>query len=152
MKQGGLRAALAARISRAVVRLPKLGGLGVLVPGGFVVTAAHCIGWTSAGPMALGDYYREPIVTADGQELVVAPLAVEPVSDLAVLGAMDEQEFRHEVDAFKAFCETTPPVPLAMDELVTFVSHRAYVFTHDQGVIEATVQLNGPAVSSMAAQ
>jgi hypothetical protein len=31
------------RVENATVRLSDLGGLGVLVPGGFIATATHCI-------------------------------------------------------------------------------------------------------------
>jgi len=106
------------RITRAIVHLPRLGGQGVLVPGGLVVTAAHCIGRTAEGGMALGDYYIEEIVVADGRRLMASPLAVEPVSDLAELGAVDSQELGEEADAFEDFCSNTKPVRLATDELV----------------------------------
>ena len=78
------------------------------------MTAAHCLGWTAEGWMALGDNrFRETIITAAGQSLVAQPCAVEPVSDLAVLGAVDGQEFADEADAFEDFCATTKPVRLA---------------------------------------
>jgi hypothetical protein len=43
-----------ARTRAATVQLPTKGGQGVLVPGGFVLTAAHCIDWSLDGGMALG--------------------------------------------------------------------------------------------------
>jgi S1-C subfamily serine protease len=133
-----LRAAVAARVAAAVVRLPRKGGQGVVVPGGFVVTAAHCIEWTAEGGMAAAlpdDYFVEEIVAADGRSLRVQPLAVEPVSDLAVLGALDEEHFPEQADAFEDFCGTTEPVRLVTNEVDCFVRFAAYVFTHNKGII-----------------
>jgi hypothetical protein len=132
--------AVAARIARAVVRIPRRGGRGIVVPGGFVVTAAHCIGWSAEGGMALGDYSREEIVSADGRSLTVQPLAVEPVSDLAVLGALDGQVFPEAADAFEDFCDTTEPVWLAIDDFELFVPLAAYLFTHNKGMIPVRIQ------------
>ena len=142
MKPASLQVTVAERIARAVVRLPRLIGQGVLVPGGFIVTAARCIGWTAEDSLMLGGCLPEPIITADGRKIVAAPLAVEPVADLAVLGAMDHQAFSSEAAAFEAFCEATPPVRLAIDTLKAFVPLPASVFTHARGVIiPATVRL-----------
>jgi S1-C subfamily serine protease len=140
MKPAGLQVTVAERVARAVVRLPRLIGQGVLVPGGFIVTAARCIGWTADDSMMLGGL-PEPVITADGRKIVAAPLAVEPVADLAVLGAMDDQAFSREAAAFAAFCDATPPVRLAIDTLKAFVPLPANVLTHDRGVIvPATVR------------
>ena len=66
-----LRPTVATQVAQAIVRLPRLGGQGVVVPGGFIVTAAHCRGRTTEGWMALGDNrFRETIITAAGQSLV----------------------------------------------------------------------------------
>lgn len=134
-RKNSLRPSVADRIARAIVRISRLGGHGVVVPGGFVVTAAHCIGWTAEGWMALGDHYTEEIVVADGRNLKVRPLALEPVSDLAVLGAIDEQEFPKERDAWDSFCEATEPVPLALDEFRVGIPRDAFLFTHNKGMI-----------------
>jgi S1-C subfamily serine protease len=102
--------------------------------------------------MALGDYYSEQIVTTDGRQLTVQPLAVEPVSDVAVLGAVDAQasgEFAAAADAFEGFCSTTEPVRLAIDELDLFVPIAAYVFTHDRGAIPARVSQTGPGAATL---
>lgn len=89
----------------------KSDGQGVLIPGGFVLTAAHCINWKGTGAMALGDYFIEEIRTSR-DVLKCAPLAVEPVSDIAVLGCLDGQEFYDEADAFEEFCEHVQAVPI----------------------------------------
>ena len=42
-------------VEKATVRLTGKGGQGVLVPGGLIVTAAHCVNWYLEGGMAMGD-------------------------------------------------------------------------------------------------
>ena len=74
-----------AKVAKATVRLTRSGGQGVLVCGNVILTAAHCIGFNLEGGMVLGDFYIEDIETAQGM-LKVGPLAVEPISDIAVLG------------------------------------------------------------------
>ncbi len=105
--------------------------------------------------MALGDYYCEEIVAADGRNLMVQPLAVEPVSDLAVLGAVDGQasaEFAKAADAFDDFCGTTEPVRLAIDELELFVPLVAYAFTHNKGVIQVRAMQCAPEAATLGIQ
>ena len=46
--------------------------------------------------------------------LHVAPLALDPVSDIAVLGALDNQEFWEQVLAYQAWCEAVTPANLAI--------------------------------------
>ncbi len=79
------------RIAAATVRLPELGGQGVLIPGGFILTAAHCIEWTETGAMVLGDYFFHKVETSDGKEFRGAVCAVEPVADIAVITEPDGQ-------------------------------------------------------------
>lgn len=46
-------------VANATVRISGLVGQGVLVPGGFILTATHCIQWNGEGGWALGDYFVE---------------------------------------------------------------------------------------------
>lgn len=78
-----------ARIEQATVQLPKRGGRGVLVAGGYILTAAHCVGWSHEGGMALGDHYLEEVRTRDGRAFRLEVAAVEPVADVAVLAEPD---------------------------------------------------------------
>lgn len=107
-----LNAKTTAKIERAIVRLTKQDGRGVLVPGGLILTAAHCIKWNGTGGMTLGDFFIEDIETSDGRKLKATPLAVEVISDIAILGALDGWEFANEADEFATFCQSTSPVPL----------------------------------------
>lgn len=104
-------AAFKARVMKATVRLDKLGGQGVLVPGRFILTAAHCIKWNGEGAMALGDRFIETITTKDGTHLRVEVLMAEPVADIAVLGPLDGQEAPEDCEAFEQWCENTQCVP-----------------------------------------
>jgi len=120
-------------VEKAIVSLldekAKDKGRGVLVGGNIIVTAAHCIDFECNGYMVLGKYYIEEIRTVLG-ELKVTPLAVEPVSDIAVLGSLDGQEFYDESVAFDDFCEKTKPVPLYLGELELFREYPVYIYNH----------------------
>lgn len=116
-------------VAEATVQLPKLGGLGVLVPGNLILTAAHCISWESSGGMMLGDFYIEDVECRE-HRVKVRPLAVEPVSDIAVLGGLDNQEFNQEATAFDAFCENTKPISICT-EVPLDVEFRVYFLTHE---------------------
>ena len=97
-------------VELATVTILKEGGRGVLVGNGFILTAAHCISFNIEGGMASGDFYIEDIEGADGQKFKVRPLAVEPVADIAVLGALDDQSFDRDMTGpFDKFCEKTKP-------------------------------------------
>ncbi len=87
-------------------------GQGVLVPGGLILTAAHCVDWDHEGAMVLREDLTQEIKTAKDKALVVAPYAVEPVRDIAVFGAPDIQLFWDQYQAFDEFCESTIPVPV----------------------------------------
>jgi hypothetical protein len=96
----------------AVVQIPSSGGRGVLV-GEIILTAAHCVTFSTNGEMVLGDFFIEEIETRRGRRLKVRPLAVEPVADIAALGCLDDQQFYEEVEAFEDFCHATTPMPIA---------------------------------------
>ena len=118
------------RVEKATVQLTKRGGQGVLVPGGFILTAAHCIDWSSDGAMVLGDHYVEPFTTKSGTSPIASPLAVEPVTDLAALGAVDNQESYDECEKFEEFCEDTPPVPVANQPRERGDEFPIYILSH----------------------
>lgn len=94
-----------------VVQVPLKGGVGVLV-GDVILTAAHCVDYGEVGAMAMGNTQIADVETCQGC-LKAGVLAVEPVSDIAVLGALDEQEWPQEAEDFQRFCTTTQPVVLA---------------------------------------
>ena len=86
-------------------------GQCVLVEGGLIITAGHCVDWDCTGGMAMGEFYLSKIRTGSG-DLIASTLAVEPVSDIAVLGAPDDQDMPDEFLAFDEFVEGIPAVTL----------------------------------------
>lgn len=100
------------RVAAATVRIPANGGRAILVSGGYILTAAHCITWDHRGGMVLGDWYVEEIETAKGAKIRVQVHAVEPVADLAVLGEPDNQSLSDDWLAFLDFLSMTWAVPL----------------------------------------
>jgi len=126
-------------VEKATVVLLRKGrrrGQGVLVNGNLIVTAAHCVTFSIKGGMALRDYYIEEIKTKDGAVLKVRPIAIEPLSDIAVLGGLDDQEFPEEVVAFEDFCEHTKGVPLFKGTWMFEESFKVYVYTHEGNWLE----------------
>ena len=126
-------------IEKATVTFKKLGGRGVLAEGNLIITAAHCIEFeTKGGIMALGEYFIEPIKTSHGY-LIVSPIAVEPLNDIAVLGPIDEQEMPKEVEKFKLFCEAVNPVIISRREFDLFEQIPVFIFNHHNAWVKGTV-------------
>lgn len=119
-----------ARIQAATVRLPSMGGQGVLVQGSFVLTAAHCVTWNGTGGMALGDYMLEKVKTADGTEFRMQLVAVEPSADIAVLAPADDGELPKDWEACTNWIESIEPVLLHTRPLGYQRAVPAFVFTH----------------------
>jgi hypothetical protein len=122
------------RVVSATVHLGK-GGQGVLVTGGFILTAAHCITWNGEGGMALGDRFIEEVTTRTGARFQVQTYLAEPVSDIAVLGPPDDDAGEN-AEKFEEWCEATAAVPLASRVLANRLlrricdSLRVEVLTH----------------------
>ena len=128
-------------IEAATVRLPDMGGQAVSVTGGLILTACHCVKWNGESGMALGDDIVMEIETRQGERLRVTPLAVKPVADIAVLGALDNQVFSKDALAFEDWCERTGGVCVAQDDYPLFEEHPVYVLTHTGPWICGAVQL-----------
>jgi Trypsin-like peptidase domain len=124
------------------------GGRGFLVPGQLVLTAAHCVTYSAEGEMALGDDFIEVLQTPQG-ELKVRTAAVEPVADIAVLGALDAQSFGEEEEAFTTWCMQTPAIPLCMQELPIREPFPVYIYTHRGQWIEARATIIRGGVASV---
>jgi len=118
------------RVERATVWLPDRLGQGVLVPGGFILTAVHClnscdiINTVSEGPLP------HRVETYDGRSLTLDVHAAEVRADIAVLGGMDTQTFHHEAEAFDEFCDSTLPVPLFGEDMEWDVPYTIHICTH----------------------
>jgi V8-like Glu-specific endopeptidase len=127
-------------VERATVTFLKSGGRGVLVCDHLIVTATHCIeleldGWLSA-MMALDEHYIvEEIKTSEGRVLKTRPIAMEPVADIAVVGALDGQSAGKEAREFDDFCSSRKPVLISQSDFALTKSHdlvytQVHVYTH----------------------
>ena len=148
MTPAGLPVTVAERVARAVVRLPRLIGQGVLVPGGFIVTAARCIDWTAEDSMTPGGFCLNPssLRTAARSSLRPWPSSRSLVWRCLARWMIKPSPGR---PRHSTFCEATPPVRLAIQTLRPFVPLPASVFTHDRGVISAIVRLVSPGSASL---
>jgi hypothetical protein len=127
------------QVAGATVTLLGKGGQGVLVTNGFILTAAHCISANYDGRMAQGDYFIEEIETTRGK-LKATPYAVEPVSDIAVLGPLDDQEFCDEVTQFEDFCEKTKPLRLCLKKFAWRFEFPIWIYTHKKTWIKGKAE------------
>jgi hypothetical protein len=119
-------------------------GQGVLVSGGIVLTAAHCIGWSAERGMAPGDRRLVTIEPRYGTRLRLSVLALEPVADVAALGAPDGQVFPDDAEAFEAFCYMTRPVTVRTADVGSEDGPtRVHVLTHHGAWIEGTAARYG---------
>jgi Trypsin-like peptidase domain len=102
-------------VSKATVTIVAKRGSGVLVPGGLVMTAAHCIDWNCTGSMAAWSGTKPPVEIRAyrGENMHIVPYAVEPCSDVAILGPCDSQTFPEDWEAFDEFCQDTQPVTVS---------------------------------------
>ncbi len=126
-------------VAAATARLPRLEGQGVLIRDGKILTAAHCIAWTAEGGMVLGDYFIEPVRFGQGK-FKLTPILVEAVSDIAVLGILDDQAFPSDCEAWETFCESAEPVEICKDDFPVFETFPAYVLTHMGEWVECKAQ------------
>jgi hypothetical protein len=107
-----------------------MGGQGVLIPGGMVLTAAHCIDWNLEGGLALGDWIFEEVQTTDGKTFRMQPVFVEPISDVAVLGQPDggEPSLQQDYKLWAEFVDSVKPVELTVrcGDSVRILSHEGH--------------------------
>jgi hypothetical protein len=150
-----LNRATVERVNSAIVKFARSGGLGVLVPGHLIVTAARVVHWNTTRDLvsSSGDYFFETICTSNGVTHTVQTMAVEPMSDLAILGAPDghaSEKIGQAADAFRAWCATIRPVPIDVSNIaVGEGTLDAFLFTHDKGVLPVQVSKWRPASSTL---
>jgi len=82
-------------------------GMGCLLPGRLILTAAHVVKYTPSGDKV----YIHHIGTTEGT-FGVQPVVIEPMADVAVLSALDDLKFPEEAKAFNSWCDQTPPLHL----------------------------------------
>jgi Trypsin-like peptidase domain len=113
-------------------------GQCALIEGGLIITAAHCLDWSCSAMMAYqGEFYLETIATSRG-DVIVSTLAVEPVSDLAVLGCPDDQALPTEAENFDAMCARITPLKLHQRPPVPFEPFPVWIRTHLKTWVPAT--------------
>ena len=124
-----------AQVEKATVKLTKKGGQGILVPGGFILTAAHCVDYSTGGAMADGFYdFIETIETTKGERIEATSYVVEPVCDIAVLGPPDDQYALDEYEKYQEFCDNTRPVSLYLGEFELKKRYSVYYLTARFGI------------------
>lgn len=136
-----------AEVAKATVKLTQKGGQGILVGKEMIITAAHCLEFDCKGGIVLGENIvavgntQYGIETARGEKLKVAPMAIEPVNDIAVLGWLDYQT--DEAEDFIAFCERTKPIPLYCRPLEDFLTEfRVHIYTHKKTWIRGKASIS----------
>ncbi len=119
-------------VANATVTISRMGGRGVLMRGGMIVTAAHCIDFHTDGGMALANYgFIKDIETARGEKFKVQVWAVESVADIAVFGALDDQLFPRDMQTpFERFCHETTPLTLWRNEFSIGATFSAHIYIH----------------------
>jgi S1-C subfamily serine protease len=124
--------------------LTKDGGSGqcVLIGDGLIVTAAHCVDWDCKRMATTGEYYLCKIEAA-GADLSANTLAVEPVSDVAILGSPDSQTFYHESVAFDEVCDAVTPIKLWRRIPKMFDPFPVWIFTHVKTWVVGTASYGG---------
>jgi len=94
--------------------------------------------------MAMGDHSVENISTKSGAHLKVGPIAADPVSDIALLGMLDDQVFFDESIEFQEWTEATPAVPLANITPRFGVPLSVQILTHKSKWIRAKIHRYSP--------
>jgi hypothetical protein len=117
-------------------------GRGCLIPGNLILTAAHCTEYDFSGQMALEDYIHTITTTTGAYR--VHPLVVEPVADIAVLGALDNEQFPEDARAFEAWCERTTPLTLWTAEWPLWTPIGIAIYTHKRTWQYATAEQAQP--------
>ena len=132
-------------IEKATVTLIDRVGRGVLIKNNTILTASHCVNYDISGEIDLanGVNYIEEIITWSGK-LKVQPLSIEAVSDIAVLGGVDDQELYDESEQFEEFCRNTSPVKISRRKFEVFKKFEIFIFTHENTWISGFAQISFP--------
>jgi S1-C subfamily serine protease len=129
--------AIRTRIAAATVKLNHDGdGQGVLIRGGYILTAAHCIEWNGASCLELEDFFSvqvntaKGLKTAKGREFRARLNFLDPVVDIAVLGPVDGQRSWDDMEAFEGFVKKVRGLPLFVGKVASGQSVPVQVLTH----------------------
>jgi S1-C subfamily serine protease len=126
------------RVIAATVRMQRRRGLGVVVPGRMIGTAAHVIKrhdiWRRD---AIGDAHFERVRAHSGRRFLADVYAVEAISDIALLGEPDGQAFFKEHDDYQEIVDAIDPVPVFVDDFPRDERFTVHILTHNKGWVEA---------------
>lgn len=135
-------------VAKATVQFRPYGGQGVLVSGGFVLTASHCILDPHDGAPIRSNYalLSDPLVieieTRSAERYKVMPVFVDAISDVAVLGALDHPDLFIESGRFEKLCESLSLARVSRRTLNPDENCGAWIHTHDQGWVAAEVKMS----------
>jgi hypothetical protein len=96
---------------------PGEGGQGVYIGNHFVLTAAHCLDFDTHSGNALGGYNIYYIDRPEGDPIWCSPVFIDPCSDLAVIGACDDQVIPERFFEFQRFFRDIAPIRIRRDPL-----------------------------------
>lgn len=126
-------------IERATVHLPDKEGLGVICTGGYILTAAHCIEINLDGGMTLGDFSLQRVI-AGKVEIEAEILAVELISDLALLGAPDGQNYPKAASVFGEYIDEAAGLSIFRGIAEIETQFPVHVFTHEGTWLSGTAE------------
>lgn len=124
------------QISAATVRIPELGGQGVLVADDLILTAAHCVALEmDVVAFAMDDHFSIGVETASGEAFNLSPIFLDPTADLAVLAVTEYTD-----EKFWDFTSETAAVPLSEIAPPVFEGFPIRIRSHKQTWITGTGQ------------
>ncbi|MBP2674761.1 MAG: Trypsin-like peptidase domain [Deltaproteobacteria bacterium] len=122
-------------------------GMGVLAGNGYLVTAAHCLEFDNdtGARITIGEHVFYEIETAQGEHLKAAPVFIESISDIAVLGPLDPDAYPGEwVEAYESFCARTRPAPLwrmGPASAPASTEFQVHIYTHEKSWISGKARV-----------
>jgi S1-C subfamily serine protease len=119
------------KIAAATVRFLRRGGQGALVPGRMILTAAHVI---QRRDWIVDEHHIEE-VEIGGRRFKAEVVAVEPLSDIALVGAPDAQSSA-EALAFEEHLDSIRPVLLCTAEFPLMEKFQVFIRSHQLRWIE----------------
>lgn len=129
-------------IDKATVSIPGLEGQGVLLHNQLLLTAAHCINFSTIGAMALGEEVLTEIETSESR-FKLEPIFIEPTCDIAVLSAADYERCPEDDELFEGFCQKTKPIQIEPANFKTGRRFSVKIRTHNKGWVPGMASQNG---------
>jgi hypothetical protein len=141
---------LSSKIEKATVTLIENIGRGALIKNNMILTASHCVNYDLLGEMSLAEGVNniEEINTWSGN-LKVQPLSIDAISDIAILGSLDSQDYDSDYDLFEEFCKNTPPMNISRRELKVNEKLKIHVYTHELKWISGFGEISFPGSHSL---